>query len=814
MNAPPISPDPAYIALSAAAHVINSELVSRDMLGGEDVEAEEAATVSPSALTLINSFLDQLLYSFLANSRSTSIISLRPAISEVLKPRLAKEAIDGADEELQGYMAGGDDEELLDFHNGQELQAGSNLFQIFRRTRLRCMVYTRLGDMEEEDEETYLEGATPQEDGHRLSRDLGTVSPAAAIFLTSIIEFIGEQALMVAAENAFNRTAAKKRDLEPEPLIVDDRDVEKIAFNRILGRLWRSWKRKGRVTSMISPRKSSYDQGNRKTQSERPSRATSISEHHGAPSYFDEDAQQHSSVAGVLQKGLKPVSKDPSEVESLPTEPNFESDEELRKGSKDERGRPRSMVEFAKLPNDNAETPRKNHDDVDGDDERARPSTTKVPPPTKRTRSSSLPAIRTTPYSSPTTEAFTTPTEGPDPLTTSPKNRNEAEKELPQLTDDSRKVSDPSNEQAVSTMYDGLLNRESKPIPIDPNLSSREVAALEESDRQGDLTPQALNFKQESSKPMEGSLAERRSRVSTLSSDYRFQVGQQSPLPPVEDSSREVPEDDNSDSYPIRGASLDKSRDEPKNAPAMQGRVQSNDESGNVSKRDVSKSHEDDSPGAAIFDPRVANSIPEDDEAPTASISNRNDIAQAGIAYYDDLPPSGIVQNQFSEADDVRRPPLPSSAGTERASVQRVSPPTSAPRDTASYSNRPSISSNIDGRPITSNSVATSTKGKGMLSRESNDLGRQAVIRSTSSEVKRELTNGSKGSGRSSDKEQDFEELMRSDQTIQYTLTPQTMREIEVSVQPVDRSFPMLISPRNPIRLDGARSKYPLIPRV
>lgn len=787
MNAPPISPDPAYIALSAAAHVINSELVNRDMLGGEDVEAEEAATVSPSALTLINSFLDQLLYSFLANSRSTSIISLRPAISEVLKPRLAKEAIDGADEELQGYMAGGDDEELLDFHNGQELQAGSNLFQIFRRTRLRCMVYTRLGDMEEEDEETYLEGATPQEDGHRLSRDLGTVSPAAAIFLTSIIEFIGEQALMVAAENAFNRTAAKKRGLAPEPLIVDDRDVEKIAFNRILGRLWRSWKRKGRVTSMISPRKASYDHGNRKTQSERPSRATSISEHHGAPSYFDEDAQQHSSVAGVLQKGLKPVSKDPSAVESLPTEPNFESDEEVRKGSKDERGRPRSMVEFAKLPNDNAETSSKHHDDVDGDDERAPSSTTKVPPPTKRTRSSSLPAIRTTPYSSPTTEAFTTPTEGPDPLITSPKNRSEAEKELPQLTDDSRKVSDPSNEQGVSTMYDGLLNRESKPIPIDPTRSSREVTALEEFDRQGnpeaDLTPQALSFKQEeTSKPMGGSLSERRSRVSTLSSIYSFQVGQQSPLPSVENASREVIEDDNSDIYPVRGASLDKSRDEPKNAAATQGRVKSDDESGNVPKHDVSKPHEDDSRGAAMFDARVANSIPEDDEAPTASISNRNDIAQAGIAYYDDLPPSGIVQNQFSEVDDVRRPPLPSSAGTERASVQRVSPPTSAPRDTATYANRPLISSNIDGRPITSNSVTTSTKGKGMLSRESNDLGRQAIIRSTSSEVKRELTNGSKGSGKSSDKEQDFEELMRSDQTIQYTLTPQTMREIEVSV--------------------------------
>ena len=254
ISAPTANPDPAYIAASAASQIVTSEHQSqyRDWSNGREGHYQnETAVVSASSLNLVNAFLDRLLFNFLASARSTSLGSLRPAVAEVLKPRLAKEAITGADEELQEFLGGGDDEELLAFHNGQEPSSEWDLDLVWKRTRLRCMVYTRLGDMEEEDEEMYIEQEKLEDtnESRRVSRDLGIVSPAAAIFLTSILEFIGEQALMVAGEAAYTRIetdnprSEKRKSSTLQRVVVEEIDMEKVAFNTTLGRLWRSWRR-------------------------------------------------------------------------------------------------------------------------------------------------------------------------------------------------------------------------------------------------------------------------------------------------------------------------------------------------------------------------------------------------------------------------------------------------------------------------------------------------------------------------------------------------------------------------------------------
>jgi len=250
---PAVNPEPAYIAASAASQIVTSEYHSQHPEWEEENNSplfNEVALVSPPPLSLINAFLDRLLFNFLASARSTSLASLRPAVVEVLKPRLAKEAIAGADEELQEFLGGGDDEELLDFHNGQESGDDWDVETVWKRTRLRCMVYTRLGDMEEEDEDNYIEQEHLEDPNspHRLSRDLGIVSPAVAIFLTSILEFIGEHALMIAGEAAYRRSEVRarsemRRSEVPQRLIVEETDMEKVALNPVLGRLWRSWRK-------------------------------------------------------------------------------------------------------------------------------------------------------------------------------------------------------------------------------------------------------------------------------------------------------------------------------------------------------------------------------------------------------------------------------------------------------------------------------------------------------------------------------------------------------------------------------------------
>ena len=314
---PPVYPEPAYIAASAASQIVTSEY--RDQHPGSDDETSsplinEIALVAPAPLSLINAFLDRLLFNFLASSRSTSLASLRPAVTEVLKPRLAREAIAGADEELQEFLGGGDDEELLDFHNGQESEEDWDLELAWKRTRLRCMVYTRLGDMEEEDEDMYIEQERLENPTapRRLSREIGIVSPAVAIFLTSILEFIGEQALMIAGDAAYKRYEVRSRNERrrssvSQRVIVEETDMEKVALNPTLGRLWRSWRK-----LLRSPR----------TSVSRIMSRESVS-HRGLPGFSTSRSTSRKSSIGAADgfHGPPALQNKPS-VAELPTEPD------------------------------------------------------------------------------------------------------------------------------------------------------------------------------------------------------------------------------------------------------------------------------------------------------------------------------------------------------------------------------------------------------------------------------------------------------------------------------------------------------------
>lgn len=257
---PPAStnPEPLYIAASAASQIVTNDHDSHSEMWFDQHGIEpsgETALVAPGALKLVNKFLDQILFNFLSLSRSTSLASLRPAVKDVLKPKLASDAINLADGELHEYLGGDEEEELLDFHNGTETNRDWDLELVWKRTRLRCMVYSSLGDMEEEDEDHYTE--LEQLDallGNRFSSNSAVVSPAVAIFLTSILEFMGEQVLVVAGQAAYHRLRAKHEKEEREGtgantgiadrVVVEEMDMERVALDRTLGRLWRGWKKR------------------------------------------------------------------------------------------------------------------------------------------------------------------------------------------------------------------------------------------------------------------------------------------------------------------------------------------------------------------------------------------------------------------------------------------------------------------------------------------------------------------------------------------------------------------------------------------
>lgn len=863
---PSVSPDPAYIALSAASQIVNTDRADRGYLEGEGIKVElDTAIVAPGSVALVNGFLDQLLYSFLANSRSTSIAALRPAIQEVLKPRLAKEAIQGADEELEGYMTGGDAEELLAFHGGQSFRGDYDLNLIWRRTRLRCMVYTRLGDMEEEDEETYLEQEeeNANEGRRRLHREIGSISPAAAIFLTSVLEFIGEHAMLLAGEAAYNRFQTKGPRPHYPRAVVEEIDMEKLAFNGTLGRLWRSWKKRVRSSSLLSPRPASLGRHKTSFSSDSASRKTSISEGDGF-GYFD-----HVQRPSAMQ--LPPQEKEPVPVAApqaldLPEEPyfsDFSAETPDAESADEKQGRRRSMIEISKH---GSITPTQTPSQL-SQPSFSVPSGSEERPVQQRQRSSSVP-VRQTPFGSPVDEAFTTPRERPDPLERD-YDRADAEKELPRLTDDSTNVPVPAGDStAVSTMYDGTIRKgiesASEEMSHQPSrgMSTYTESSLNTDEYDHELAPQALNFNGSSAPtetigngPINGLLPD--SRDSTVSSSYSFQRSEMDLVaqPRTSDQISDREEDESEGAaFPKRADSLDQENDTGRsghvgnlaNLAMLQGhQLRTYDESGKAVKRDIPVLYEAPSNKDVIYNPdanvRSSTGPPDESGLPTPTGADNQNVEpgpkaiprQQGVpllaplqelmdAAHDtsdeassNAPSHGTPRSDayvpahrsqgsdsvrtdtlsaihstasqpstaVSKSADLRAQPISVNTGTERAAVQRVSPGT-----TPLANGRISTSSIREGRPVTASSTTSqmSSKIKGMIGRESGDLIRQPMPRRNSSDGSSSLVNGIQRAPRSADREQDFEDLIKSDETVKYTLTPQNMREMEVCCDKAD----------------------------
>ena len=838
LTAPPsVSPDPAYIALSAASQIVHTDRADRGYLEGEGSRVDsDTAIVAPGAVALVNGFLDQLLYSFLASSRSTSIAALRPAIQEVLKPRLAKEAIQGADEELEGYMTGGDAEELLAFHGGQSFRGDYDLNLIWRRTRLRCMVYTRLGDMEEDDEDTYLEQEeqNANEGRRRLDRDIGSVSPAAAIFLTSVLEFIGEHAMLLAGEAAYNRFQTRGARPDNSRAVVEEIDMEKLAFNGTLGRLWRSWKKRVRSSSLLSPRPASL--GRRKTSSlsDSASRKTSVSEGDEF-GYFDH--AQKSSAMELLPKDKPSVPVPPPQAVGLPAEPDFSdfgAETLAAETANADQGRRRSMIE---VPKYDSLTPTQTPSQSSQSNPLA-PSGIERRSAQGRQRSSSAP-IRRNSFESPVDEGFTTPRERPDPLEHND-DPADAEMEFPRLTDDSVNVSLPAEgiiSNGIECAPDDVLHQPSRGLSTHTEPSSY----IDEYDH--NLAPRALQFNGSSvpantmgNGPVNGLLPE--SRDGTVSSNSSLDGAEFDPVAQPRSLDGISPKRTSSLHQENTGRSGQVGN--LANLAMLQGhQLRTYDESGKAVKRDIPVLYEAPSNKDVIYNPDAnirSSTGPLDDvglSSPSGADTPSAEPESKAFPEVEDIPALAPLQESLEAAHDSsdeassdtpshgtprsdafmpvhrsqrsdsartdtlsamntntsqpssvatkvadqRAQPILVHIGTERAAVQRVSAAI-----TPLANGRTSTSSNREGRPMTASSTTSqmSSKIKGIIGRESGDLIRQPMPRRTSSDGSSSLVNSIQRTPRSADKEQDFEDLIKSDETVKYTLTPQNMREMEV----------------------------------
>ena len=817
---PSANPEPAYIAASAASQIITTDYQNRTVDWFEDRPEKgdsESAVVSPASLSLVNAFLDQLLFSFLASARSTSIAALRPAVSEVLKPRLAKDAISGADQELQEFLGGGDEEELSAFHNGLESRAQWDLQLAWKRTRLRCMVYTRLGDMEEEEEEVFVNSEPADEEGlRRLSRDVGIISPAAAIFLTSILEFIGEQVLMIAGEAAYLRVEANKLNgraddasssSEALRVVVEDLDTEKLAFNTTFGRLWRSWKKRVRISSMLGAKTTSREFNSGKgtlspTGSQQP------------------DSKKRPSVADILET---PSNEDTARA-TLTAEDHglLEMQAERSMSTQHEiSNRPHSMVLYPQI--------------------KSELSSQNEARSMQRRRSSSLPSLQPAPFVSPLSDTFLTPRS----VETPSHSLQEEEDSLP--------IDQVVNAVSSSTMKETdrdstqMLDNVSK---LDAQLERRPSGMSKE-----DFHRQTIDLVRDRDSPdSQGSNVDEMA----LPFEYSTSVvnGQNS------DGAKDAHPDEPSRSKPLDNHNLNESTMKywrgkeklPKEnasvsfrqiygkenqgfvARPMQGEGPRK-ASGDTDDHDYGRmwehqapyfyygptaSHADKSSGPQSkglkdgISPLGHNPQAADNENGAPPLTPLRELMEAAHDTSDEasslapsheapkpehISPERYQNGDFARADSFAprlasqakpaskfsdlRSRLPAvNTGAERAAVQRVLPSPVSAREPLTPVPRTSTSSNRDLRQIqTSSSSASqvSQKLKGFVGRDSSD-GRRPTTPRRSSEGSSSMISDKRSlrTPKADEAQRSFDQLIQSDETIQYTLTPQNMRELEV----------------------------------
>ncbi|OJD19669.1 hypothetical protein AJ78_00401 [Emergomyces pasteurianus Ep9510] len=776
LSPPPVSPEPQFIAPTAAAQIVSAD---QNLNGVNPSAGTIGASVTASSLTLLNRFLDNLLYNILMTAKSTNLNAIRPALAEVLKPRLAKEVVSAADEELSEYMGGGEDEELSDFRSGREPAGQFELERSWKLTRLRCMVYTRLGDMEEEDEEEHLrrEGLSETDVGPaRFSNYIGHITPAAAIFLTSILEYIGEHSLIIAGEAATTRMrsgrSSRARDEhsdapDVEMLVVEDMDMEKLALNSTLGRLWRMWRKNVR-TPMLSRTLSRESMVRRGLIPLRgTSRASSIATIEEPP--ISEVFQKP--AANALEEEVNPadipIPVSENDVDEIEV-PGFTT--RLSIAVQARSFRPRSLFLSASDISSPTSTGSSSHS------EGLHGST--IDPRAAHNRSQSLPSSPrhppqpngAVPFGANLTigsvredqnqlETMTEADELPDRLSGVKFNppdippRSKQRQDPAEPEDDARS----SDHSEIFSSVPTSRNKEQQVAP-QPQVLEQENIHRSEVSRlpRDDSNNENLQNNQELKRP-------RGANVVEVSRKHR------APEPIVVEVDVSIPSDESdveqahAQSAYSQGSVVETSFVAETNRAAFQStRLSPHQEVDNS----PSGTPDQDSPHS--YSGRRSIST-QSGQSPSRSTSRRNKKAPSG----------GNTTPRYTPSSAV-------SVGSERAAVQRVSPPPPAtPRDSGSKPRRStSIGSHRDKRPITSGSTTSQVSNKllkGLVGRQPSDhdarvpfpIRTSMETNATQSKFVEAIPDPA-----------NLDQLIQSDETIHFTLTPRNMREMEDSNSP------------------------------
>lgn len=780
MAPPPVEPPPAFVAPSPAAEVIRANLEQDESVAGDG----DNVAVTPSALALLNGFLDNLLFQFLATAKSTHLSALRPAIADVLKPRLAKEVVAAADDELGEYLAGGDDE---DFRGGQGPPTEFDLIRSWKLTRLRCMVYTRLGDMEEDEEDEYIARDGLDEAGgapRRFGRHAGTVTPAGAIFLTAIIEYLAEHALVIAADNARNRQTFGRESSEagassefPVQLTIEDADLEKLALNTTLGRLWRAWKKK--VRGPILSQSHSKDASSRRGMRVRKDSVDAVDDTNLHDLTHDQQGEKHDT---------EPVS------ESLPVNDQDDNDIDNRQAvsvpemqpleatvAVAHKGRPKSMtVTNSGLPTPVSSSASESPENLSADDAKEN----------RHTRTWSLPSRTHEFEATPDTTLIDEddPRKGdlsakkPQSLGTmyETDERNvEATSAQPDVTEPH---SSEHHEEQVDETQEPANKRESRQMPrksrfIEEMSDLKEPTAV---DQKGPQSPQVYNY--EGGQVIEGRGTYEVPKLSSLPA----QRPKRKPSKPAMRKGSSSALGNESDTSSVGRPDDSSSTQEAATARSSLRSTSAQEAVGKTEDRQPTAASRQTPDHVSTSQPAQPQAVPVDGRSrhPMGGHVHGSSYYSDNVGRYQPAPddsdtahrartPSRSAPQAAPGTSSARHSPAEHSPGVERAAVQRVIVSPTSQQSVQSHRSE-SIS---ERRPVTAGSTTSSvsTKLKGLIGLHPSEGDSPSAHRPRkSSDTNRSFRSDL------ADSRSDLDRLIESNETLRYTLTPRNMRNIEV----------------------------------
>ncbi|KAE8348907.1 hypothetical protein BDV28DRAFT_142460 [Aspergillus coremiiformis] len=743
LTPPPAKPPPSFITSSSAAQIVTAdqEFNTADFVADEGEDSDARAVITPEALSALNGFLDHLLFNILAAAKSTQLAFIRPAVADVLKPRLAKEVVSAADKELSEYMRGPDDDQF-EFCGAQSQNGDFDLIRSWIFTRLRCMVYTRLGDLEEDDEEEYIVQNGLGDDGDlspRFSSHVGNITPAAAIFLTSIVEHLGEQALVIAGETARSRLSAKPSHEETEAgtergtinrLVVEDLDMEKLALNPTLGRLWRTWRRQTR-SPVLSRAVSRESIRRRSAVVPSTSRKSSVATVDKLPSKSLFEIPKEVDPASVA---LPMSDHDVEEIEGFTSDAEGAEVIQTMEAVVAHKVRPHSLMVLT-LSSSRLPTP------IGGS-----PITLQNAKFTRHVRSRSLPGA--SPQEATEVDQAT---DRPSPTASEEQNRLETMYErdeddvVPKIDPEIKKPEtnvspeESVNQEKVATSSQSALSVEVETSRANSTGSSTSLSDRPQTDSDAEVIEgQGMCEKLKQPKRICSRDAAREDDRSTSTT----RVASERAIPAVVD-----------DPPPTQGG------DSTPGQPAVS--------------RDVSKDSEQKRSSTELSPSHTWHSTERDDKL-------SRPVSTSGESGYSDRlrtqprpsPSAGISHHRYGRSSSGVSS---ISSGTERAAVQRViRPSTSAASSVYSKSRRSdSFSSQREKRPVTAGSTTSqvSSRLKGLIGLQGDSASLRLRSSSEASRVSALIAEPDDKSG--------LDELIRSEETLHYTLTPKTMRKLE-----------------------------------